>query len=101
MTDPTGRSFLSYRRTRSTEAALIAHALHEHGIPTWQDIHNLGSVPSEDELRRVLADPEIANAVLFITPEVEDSQRGNARAGPVCPFASAGQWPIARRVSLS
>lgn len=73
MTDPTGRSFLSYRRTRSTEAALIAHALHEHGIPTWQDIRNLGSVPTEGELRRVLADPEIANAVLFITPDVENS----------------------------
>lgn len=73
MTDPTGRSFLSYRRARTDEAALLIAAQHDHGIPTWQDIQNLGSVPTEDELRRVLADPTIASAVLFITPEVETS----------------------------
>jgi hypothetical protein len=73
MTDPTGRSFLSYRRARKDEAALLMAAQHDHGIPTWQDIQNLGSVPTEDELRRVLADPTTASAVLFITPEVETS----------------------------
>lgn len=73
MTDPTGRSFLSYRRARKDEAALLIAALHDHGIPTWQDTQNLSSVPTEDELRRVLADPTIASAVLFITPEVETS----------------------------
>jgi hypothetical protein len=40
MTDPTGRSFLSYRRARKDEAALLIAAHHDHGIPTWQDIHN-------------------------------------------------------------
>jgi CBASS immunity sensor of nucleotide second messenger signals len=73
MTDPTGRCFLSYRRTRKDEAALLIAAQHDHGIPTWQDIQNLGSVPTEDEIRRVLADPTTASAVLFITPEVETS----------------------------
>lgn len=73
MTDPTGRSFLSYRRTRAEEAALLVAAQHDHGIPTWQDIENLGTVPTEDEIRRVLADPSTASAVLFLTPEVEDS----------------------------
>lgn len=73
MTDPTGRSFLSYRRARKDEAALLIQAQHDHGIPTWQDIANLGSVPTEDEIRRVLADPITASAVLFITPEVENS----------------------------
>ena len=73
MTDTTGRSFLSYRRARAAEAALLIQAQHDHGIPTWQDIRNLGAVPTEDELRRVLADPSIASAVLFITPEVEES----------------------------
>ena len=73
MTDPTGRSFLSYRRTRAAEAALLIQAQHDHGIPTWQDIHNLGPIPTEDEIRRVLSDPATANAVLFITPEVETS----------------------------
>jgi hypothetical protein len=73
MTDPTGRSFLSYRRARAAEAALLIQAQHDHGIPTWQDVHNLGPIPTEDEIRRVLSDPATANAVLFITPEVETS----------------------------
>jgi hypothetical protein len=73
MTDPTGRSFLSYRRKRSDEAALLINAQHDHGIPTWQDIHNLDELPTEDELRRILDDPLTANAVLWITREVEDS----------------------------
>lgn len=73
MTDPTGRSFLSYRRSRAAEAALLVQALNDHGIPTWQDIRDLGSVATEDEIRRVLGDPTIASALLFITPEVEDS----------------------------
>jgi hypothetical protein len=73
MTDPTGRSFLSYRRVRSAEAALLITAQHNHGIPTWQDVSNLGSVPTEDEIRRVLADMTTASAVLFVTPEVEQS----------------------------
>jgi hypothetical protein len=73
MTDPTGRSFLSYRRLRKEEAALLILAQHDHGIPTWHDVENLGTVPTEDEIRRVLADPSTASAVLFITPEVEES----------------------------
>ena len=73
MTDPTGRCFLSYRRLRSDEAALLLAAQHDHGIPTWQDTQNLGSVPTEDEIRRTLADTSTASALLFITPEVEDS----------------------------
>jgi hypothetical protein len=55
------------------EAALLIQAQLDHGVPTWQDVRNLGSVPTEDELRRVLADPSTASAVLFITPDVEQS----------------------------
>jgi hypothetical protein len=73
MTDPTGRVFLSYRRVRHHEAALLIAAQHDHGIPTWQDISDLASMPTEDELRRVLADPTTASAMLFVTPEVESS----------------------------
>lgn len=73
MTDATGFSFLSYRRLRSDEAALLIQAQHDHGIPTWQDVRNLDTVPTEDELRRVLDEPSAANAVIFITPEVEHS----------------------------
>ncbi len=73
MTDPTGRSFLSYKRSRRDEAALLIQAQHDHGIPTWQDVLDLASVATEDELRRVLDDPTTASGILFITPEVENS----------------------------
>jgi SMODS-associated and fused to various effectors sensor domain len=73
MTDPTGRCFISYRRKRSAEVELLVLALHDVGVPTWQDITNLDAEPTEDELRRVLDDPSTASALLWITPEVVDS----------------------------
>lgn len=73
MTDPTGLCFLSYRRIRADEARLLITALHERGIPTWQDLSDLPTTPTEDELRRVLAHPGTASAILFVTPEVEHS----------------------------
>ncbi len=66
MTDPTGRSFLSYRRSRRGEAALLIAAQHDLGIPTWQDVNNLDEVHTEEELRRVLRDPGTANAAVCI-----------------------------------
>jgi hypothetical protein len=72
-TNPRGLSFLSYRRSRLPEATRLIRAQHDHGIPTWQDVSNLGSEPTEQELRRLLRDDSVANVVLFLTPEVEDS----------------------------
>lgn len=73
MTDPTGRSFLSYKRCRLDEARLLIEAQHDHGIPTWQDVEDLGTTHTEDTIRAVLDDPETANAVLLVTPEVAQS----------------------------
>lgn len=73
MTDAKGLCFLSYRRVRSSEAELLVGALRDRGIPTWQDISDLATTPTEDELRRVLSDPTTASAILFVTPEVEHS----------------------------
>jgi hypothetical protein len=73
MTDATGRSFLSYRRSRTNEAALLISAQHDHGIPTWQDLKDLAETPTADELHRVLADRLTANALLWITPDVKGS----------------------------
>lgn len=113
MTDPTGRSFLSYRRLRSDEAALLIAAQHDHGIPTWQDTQNLGSVPTEDEIRRTLADPTTASAVLFITPEIEASpiirnveipkviQRAEAGDGFFVVPLAAGGLNYARAANIS
>jgi len=73
MTNPTGRSFLSYRRERLHEARLLIEAQHDIGIPTWQDIENLYNDPTEESLRSVLSDPNVANAVMWLTPEVQSS----------------------------
>jgi hypothetical protein len=73
MTDPTGQCFVSYRRARAVDAELLVLALHDIGVPTWQDITNLEAEPTEEELRRVLDDASTAASLLWITPEVTDS----------------------------
>ena len=73
MTDPTGRSFLSYRRTRLTEAQTLIVYQHDLGIPTWQDIEDLDEEPTEDAIRSVLSDSNTANAVMWLTPDVVES----------------------------
>jgi hypothetical protein len=73
MTIPSGRSFLSYRRTRLSEAIHLIRAQHLVGVPTWQDVSDLPSEPTELEIRNVLGNVEISNGVLLITPEIEDS----------------------------
>lgn len=72
-TNPTGCSFLSYRRSRLHEAKLLIQAQHELGIPTWQDVKDLDEGPTESNIRAVLDDPDTANAILWLTPEVEQS----------------------------
>ena len=73
MTDPTGRSFLSYRRSRGEECARLIASQRERGIPTWRDVDDLNTEPTETELRRILRDDSIANAVLWISPETAGS----------------------------
>jgi hypothetical protein len=73
MTDATGRSFISYRRSRAADAALLIAAQHDHGIPTWQDVKDLEEVPTGDALHEVLGNPFTASALLWITPDVKNS----------------------------
>lgn len=73
MTNPSGRSFLSYRRSRIADIALLVDALHDVGIPTWQDIEDLGEGHTDEQLRMVLADADVANAVAYITPDTKES----------------------------
>jgi len=73
MTDPTGICFLSYKRERSAEARLLIEALRNHGIPTWQDVSDLGSGITEAEITTVLADPSTSSSVMLVTPEVAAS----------------------------
>ena len=73
MTDPTGLSFLSYRRVRSDECERLIFAQRERGIPTWRDIDDLNTEPTESELRRIIRDDSTANVILCITPETAGS----------------------------
>jgi hypothetical protein len=73
MTDVTGRSFLSYRRTRLNEARLLIEAQHDIGIPTWQDLSDLDAGHTDALLRETLAAETTANAVCWLTPDIEDS----------------------------
>ena len=73
MTDVTGRSFLSYRRTRIDEARLLIEAQHDVGIPTWQDLSELDEGHTEVLLREALADETTANALCWLTPDIETS----------------------------
>jgi SMODS-associated and fused to various effectors sensor domain len=72
-TNPAGRCFVSYRRSRLNEVRRLVAALHDYGMPTWQDLADLDEEPLEPALRAVLADPGTASGILWITPEVADS----------------------------
>ena len=73
MTDPTGLSFLSYRRVRNDECERLVVAQRERGIPTWRDVDDMNSEPTESELRRIIRDNSTANVILWITPETAES----------------------------
>lgn len=72
-TNPMGRCFVSYRRSRLDDVRLLVEALHDHGVPTWQDVTNLDELPLERALRATLTDSDTASSILWITPEVADS----------------------------
>lgn len=76
MTNPMGRAFISYRRSpaRSNgndEAALVRNALKDAGVPTWRDLDDLDNEPTEEALIQAINDPNMAGAILLISPEVE------------------------------
>ncbi|HYU84728.1 MAG TPA: SAVED domain-containing protein [Kribbellaceae bacterium] len=73
ITDPTGRCFVSYRRSRLDDVRRLVAALHDHGVPTWQDLTDLDEEPLEPALRAALTDPSTASGILWITPEVANS----------------------------
>jgi hypothetical protein len=73
VTNPSGVCFISYSRKRSSEVAAIVSCLHEHGVPTWRDITDLGSTQTETEISETLNSPETASAILFVTPEIAES----------------------------
>lgn len=73
MADPRGPVFVSYRRKRLQETTALVHALHDRGVPTWRDVDNLSNEPTEATIRTVLNDTNTSGAILWLTPDVEDS----------------------------
>jgi hypothetical protein len=51
----------------------LVAALHDHGVPTWQDLNDLDEQPLEPALRSALNDPGTASGILWITPDVANS----------------------------
>ncbi|MEW8288093.1 MAG: SAVED domain-containing protein [Candidatus Thiodiazotropha endolucinida] len=45
----------------------------DRGIQTWRDNDNLEFLPTEDELIRVIEDPDTVGAVVLVVPETVDS----------------------------
>src|SRR5207237_5536256 len=66
-TVPTGRCFICYKRERLPEIVTLVAALHDHGIPTWQDVSNLDYFHTEQRIADVLNDPATASEVLWIS----------------------------------
>lgn len=77
-TDPAGRMFITYRRSPgreigNEEARLMRDAMRDRGVPTWRDLDDLTPEPTEDALVETLSRPDIAGAVMLISPEIEGS----------------------------
>jgi hypothetical protein len=73
MTNPRGRSFLSYSQKDKADAKKLIEAQHELGIPTWQDVDDLEIGWIDGELRKALANPDTANVLLWATPHALES----------------------------
>lgn len=73
MTNPRGRVFVSYRRSRSREVGLLSAELNARGVPTWRDVESLRGEPTENAIRESLASPDTSGAILWLTPDVIDS----------------------------
>lgn len=52
---------------------MVRDALRDRGAPTWRDVDDLDSEPTEDALVLTLNDSNTAGAVMLIAPEVENS----------------------------
>lgn len=73
MTNPRGKVFISYRRSRSSEISELVQAMHDRGVPTWRDINDLSYEPTEDAIRAELNSDDVSGAILWLTPDIEES----------------------------
>ncbi len=72
-TDPTGKCFVSYRRSCLPDVEKIVDAMLDLGVPPWQDRRDLTSQPLAAALRTALDAPDTAGALLWISEDVDQS----------------------------
>jgi len=114
VTDPRGCCFVSYRRIRASEVGELARRLRVRGIPLWVDISDLGSGSTEEQIRQALESDGCSCALVWVTPEVEQSavirrvevpgivRRAQSRDGFFAVFVAAGglDYEGAARVAI-
>jgi hypothetical protein len=74
-TNPTGRSYLSYQRSRADEARLLIAAQHDRGIPTIQYLAEIDEDQTEKAIKRSIDDSGTANAIVWLTPGLRANSR--------------------------
>lgn len=68
-----GQTFISYKSEQKAVATALKKSLHEHGIRTWQDNDDLGTEPTDAELREVIRSNSITDAVIVVSEKVGES----------------------------
>lgn len=74
MTEITGNTFISYRRSQVDIVEGLVASLHEHGIPTWRDLTDLRTEPTQKELRRVIRDSSTSSGVVVVSQDTPKSE---------------------------
>jgi len=71
--DPTGKTFLSYRRSRVEEVSRLAQCLREHGVPTWKDVDDLGSEATVEGLEGALSSVHTSGGLVWVSRDLGES----------------------------
>ena len=73
MTNLAGQTFISYKSEQEATAVALKKSLHEHGIRTWQDRDDLGTEPTNTELREVIRSNGITDAIIVVSEKIKYS----------------------------
>lgn len=73
MTDPTGRCFISYRRSHLDDINKIVEAMMDVGVPVWQDRRNLESQPLGHALTEALSADDTSGSLVWISDDIRES----------------------------
>ena len=72
-TDPTGKCFISYRRSHLDDVTLLMEALLDRGVPLWQDRRDLRAQPLGDALETALGATDTCGCLVWISADFAES----------------------------